>query len=166
MRVGRRRWALRLALLLALRLAASLLAGCGMKGDPVAPELVQPLPVERLSATPAADGVALRWRRPTHYSGGTRMRDLERFEIQRAPAQVDRQPFALAGVLTLTDQQRYRQVRTLEWTDTMTTPGVGYWYRIVAVTSDGYRSPPSEPVFVRARTATTRSTTSTVPDPS
>jgi hypothetical protein len=151
---------------LIVTVSMALLTGCGMKGDPIAPELVQPLPVERLSATAAPEGVALRWRRPTHYSGGGRMRDLERFEIERARIDGAPETFALAGVLTLTDQQRFRQVRTLEWTDTMTAPGAEYWYRIIAVTSDGYRSPPSEPVFVRTRPATTRSTTSTAPDPS
>jgi hypothetical protein len=144
----------------------ALLAGCGMKGDPIAPELVQPLPVERLSATAAPEGVALRWRRPTHYSGGGRMRDLERFEIERARIGGATEAFAVAGVLTLTDQQRFRQVRTLEWTDTLAAPGAEYWYRVTAVTSDGYRSPPSEPVFVRTRPATTHPTTSIPPDPS
>jgi hypothetical protein len=153
-------------LVLTMSLAGALLAACGMKGDPIAPELVQPRPVERLSATAAPEGVALRWRRPTHYSGGGRMRDLVRFEIERARAGDPHQPFTLAGVLTLTDQQRYRQVRTLEWTDTMTTPGVEYLYRIVAVTSDGYRSPPSKPVAVHTLATTTRSVTSVTSDPS
>jgi hypothetical protein len=94
------------------------------------------------------------------------MRDLVRFEIERARAGDAHQPFIVAGMLSLTDQQRYQQVRTLEWTDTMTTPGAEYLYRVVAVTSDGYRSPPSEPVAVRARAATTRSATSATPDPS
>ena len=147
-------------------LAAALLVACGLKGDPVAPELVQPLPVERLSAAATSDGVALRWRRPTHYSGGGRMRDLVRFEIERAGGDVAQEPFTLAGVLTLTDQQRFQQVRTLEWTDTLAAPNAEYWYRVIAVTRDGYRSPPSEPVFVRTRAAGGRADTSGAPDPS
>jgi len=127
------------------------LLGCGMKGPPVAPELVQPLPVERLEASRTADGIRLEWRRPTHYSGGDRMRDLGRFEIERGPAEDGPRAYAVVHELVLTDQQQFQQARTFEWTDTDVAPDRAYWYRVTAITTDRYRSPPSEPVFIRTR---------------
>jgi len=120
---------------------AIVLVACGLKNAPVAPELVRPTPPAKLAATAVGDGIRLTWRRPVAYTGGGRMRDLGRFEIERAPAPTG--PFVLVGTLTLADQQRFRQQRDLEWTDHDVERGGDYAYRVIAFTLDGARSAPS-----------------------
>jgi hypothetical protein len=128
-------------------LLAGAVVACGLKNAPVPPELVRPLPPAKITATAVRGGVQLRWRRPTQYTGGGRMRDLDRFDIERAPGAAG--PFALAGTLTLADQQRFRQQRDLEWTDREVQPGATYAYRVIAHTVDGSRSVASPPVVIR-----------------
>ena len=123
------------------------LAACGLKNDPVAPELVRPLPPGKLTARSTRDGVELRWRRPTTYTGGGRMRDLGGFDVERAATVAG--PFAKVGTLALTDQQRFRQQRDLAWTDREVEPGTDYVYRVTAFTTEGSRSAPSSPVQIR-----------------
>ena len=123
------------------------LAGCGLKSDPVAPELVRPLPPAKVTGTSVHDGVELRWRRPTSYTGGKRMRDLGGFDIERAPASGS--PFTTVGTLSLSDQQRYRQQRTITWTDPTALPGTEYLYCVIAFTTDGSRSDRSPVIHVR-----------------
>jgi hypothetical protein len=123
------------------------LAACGLKSAPVAPELVRPLPPTKLAAGAVGDGVRLTWRRPVAYTGGGRMRDLGRFEIERAPAAAG--PFARVGTLTLADQQRFRQQRELEWTDHDVERSGEYAYRVIAFTLDGSQSAPSSVAQIR-----------------
>jgi fibronectin type III domain protein len=123
------------------------LAACGLKNNPVAPELVRPLAPAKVTAASTRDGVELRWRRPTAYTGGGRMRDLAGFDVERAA--VTAGPFAKVGTLALTDQQRFRQQRDITWTDREVEPGTEYVYRVIAFTTDGSRSAPSSPVQIR-----------------
>jgi hypothetical protein len=123
------------------------LAACGLKNDPVAPELVRPLPPAGLKASSTRDGVELRWRRPTAYTGGGRMRDLGGFDVERAAEVAG--PFTKIGMLTLTDQQRLRQEHDLTWTDREVEPGTDYVYRVIAFTTDGSRSAPSSTARIR-----------------
>jgi len=127
---------------------ALLLAACGRKAPPVAPELVRPEPAEDLTATIVADGVRLTWQRPLRYSGGQRMNDLDHFVIDRAPAEAARPVFAHVGRLDLEDQTRFRKERHLEWIDHDVVRGSSYLYRVVAVTRDGSQSAPAGPVEV------------------
>lgn len=133
------------ALVLAALLAA---AACGVRTRPLPPEVVQPEPPTALAATSTVDGVKLTWRRPTKYSGGKHMRDLGGFDVERA---VDGD-FVRAGEVILDDQTRFRQERTMQWIDTSATPGTTYRYRVVAYTTDGYRSTPAGPVTIAHRT--------------
>ena len=119
--------------------AALVVAACGVKNRPLPPELVQPEPPTGLVAASRPEGVRLTWRRPTKYSGGKHMRDLGGFEIDRA-AGVDGLDFGRVGTVELTDQTRFRQERMMEWTDTSAVAGTTYRYRVVAYTTDGYRS--------------------------
>lgn len=132
------------ALALALALAA-----CGLKTAPVAPELVEPLPATNLHAHPAPSGVRLVWRRPTRYSGGGRMRDVERFDVERTTEESG--AWTIVGRLVMEDRYRLRQPRQIEWIDETAVPGTHYRYRVVTVTRDGYESPPSDPAAVRHR---------------
>jgi predicted small lipoprotein YifL len=136
----------RLVLGLALGLA---LAACGQKGPPLAPELVRPDPPTNLAAVATPEGVRLTWTRPTRYSGGARMHDLEGFLIERAPAEGAPAVFATAGRLELNDQERFRKDRRLEWTDRDVRAGERYLYRVTALTLDGYRSRAAGPVAIR-----------------
>ncbi len=142
---------MRRAVAFAALFGALLAAGCGAKSRPIPPELVQPEPPTGLVAKSLAEGVRLTWRRPTKYSGGKNMRDLQGFEIERA-AGADGIDFTRGGTFELTDQTRFRKERTIEWTDTSAVAGTTYRYRIVAYTLDGYRSAPSESLAVDHRT--------------
>lgn len=123
---------------------------CGVKGRPQPPELVQPEAPTALVAASMVDGVRLSWRRPTRYSGGKHMRDLGGFEIERATG-ADGVDFARAGTVVLDDQTRFRQERAMQWTDTSVTPGTTYRYRVIAYTTDDYRSAPAGPVAIEYR---------------
>jgi hypothetical protein len=131
---------------------AIFLVGCGLKNAPIAPERVRPMPPGKLAAGSVADGVRLTWRRPVAYTGGGRMRDLGRFEIERAATPTG--PFVRVGTLTLADQQRFRQQRDLEWTDHEVVRGGDYAYRVIAFTVDGTRSAPSSVVQIHYLPAT------------
>lgn len=128
-------------------LVVPVLAACGLKSAPVAPELVRPLPPTKVAATVVRGGVEVRWRRPTQYTGGGRMRDLRGFDVERAATPVG--PFAPAGTVRLDDQQRFRQARELTWIDRSVVPGAAYAYRVTAVTVDGSRSVPSTTAVIR-----------------
>jgi hypothetical protein len=61
---------------LAVALAALLLAGCGKKGPPVAPETRLPMPVANLSASVVEGGVELRWTNPGQRVDRSKLREL------------------------------------------------------------------------------------------
>jgi hypothetical protein len=130
-------------------LAVGLLgAACGRKAPPMAPELVRPEPAGDLTATPVSEGVRLTWTRPLRYSGGQRMNDLGHFTVERAVG--DSADFAAVATVEVSDQERFRKERHLEWIDRDVRPDERYSYRVTAVTLDGYRSTPAGPVVVTA----------------
>ncbi len=122
-------------------------AACGNKTAVLPPDTIQPTPPGALLARSAVAGVQLDWRRPTEYTGGARMNDLGGFEIERAPGDspID---FTRVGTLTLDDQTRFRPQRDMQWVDATAVPGMRYFYRVIAVTLDGYRSLPAGPVAI------------------
>jgi hypothetical protein len=128
---------------------ALLTGACGMKGPPLAPELIQPLPAENLSAIATPAGVRLTWLRPLSYSGGHRMNDLGGFTIERAADEAGLPTFTRVGTVPVEDQDRFRKERHMEWTDHDAVAGRRYLYRITAFTLDGYWSAPAGPVAVR-----------------
>jgi fibronectin type III domain protein len=139
---------MRLAVLLVA--AVALLApGCGHKNSVIAPELVRPEPPTEFNAASTPDGVRLTWTRPTRYTGGSRMRDLGSFRIERADTERTPLEFSFAGELEMKDQTRYRQARRLEYFDKDVIEGHEYVYRVRARTTDGYDSPWSGPARVR-----------------
>jgi hypothetical protein len=131
--------------------AALLVAACGRKNIPVAPELVRPDPPESLGAIVTPDGVRLTWLRPTRYSGGQRMDDLGGFVVERAIAPAT--TFAKIGTFVVTDQFRFQRERHMDWLDRDVHPGERYVYRVTAYTLDGYRSFPAGPIGVTVGTA-------------
>jgi hypothetical protein len=127
-----------------LVLVALAAAACGVRTRPLPPELVQPEPPTALVASSTVDGVRLSWHRPTQYSGGKHMRDLGGFDVERALG--DSYYFAPVGTVLLDDQTRFRQEKLMQWTDTAVEVGETYRYRVIAFTTDDYRSVPSAPV--------------------
>lgn len=133
----------------ALRILAALilLAACGRKGPPVAPELVQPRSPGALTAASIADGVRLVWQRPLTYTSGRHMNDLGQFLVDRAAG--EGADFVRVGVIELDDRLRFRKERRLEWVDHDVIQEERYLYRVTAETIDGYRSRPAGPVSIR-----------------
>ena len=129
--------------LVAVALAVS---ACGVRTRPLPPELVQPEPPTALVAASNVDGVQLTWRRPTSYSGGKHMRDLGGFDVERAVG--DSYDFAPVTTVLLDDQTRFRQEKVVQWTDTNAEVGETYHYRVIAFTTDHYRSAASTPVTI------------------
>jgi len=127
-------------------LAVLLLAACGNKTPPLPPEVVSPREPTNLAGTPTTGGVLLVFRRPTETVGGRRMNDVGGFLIERSAE--DGVQFVQIGDFQLTDEQRYRQDRRLEWTDATAVPGETYLYRVIAYTLDGYHSTPAGPIKV------------------
>ena len=136
----------RLVLVVVLVLAAA----CGVKTKPLPPEFVRPSAPTDLAATATEGGVKLTWRRPTTYTRGKHMRDLGGFSIERASG-ADGIEFVQVGTLELTDQTRFRQEKSMTWTDQSAVVGETYRYRVIAVTTDDYRSEPTATVTVENR---------------
>jgi hypothetical protein len=132
---------------LALPLAAgTCVSGCGVKGPPIAPELVRPESVADLRASAAAAGIELAWHRPTQYTGGHTMRDLSGFVILRAEGNAQMEPLL---EIPVTDQERLQIQREFTYLDGETAMGHSYRYTVIA---DGYRSDPSnEVIFTRSK---------------
>ena len=129
-----------------------LMAGCGVKSAPLAPELVRPAPIADLRATADSHGIKLSWARPTHYSGGHTMRDLGGFIVMRGSG--PNGAMAPLVVLPVTDQERFAVERDFSYIDTEAAMGELYRYAIVSRTTDGYSSPPSNEVaFTRIKPA-------------
>jgi len=126
-------------------------AACGVKNPPRPPEEVRPEAIADLRAEQAADGVKLSWSRPERYSGGRRMRDLGSFVVLRAEGDGELQRVA---ELLVTDRERFQVQKTFSYVDSGAELGRSYRYEVVAMTTDGYRSDPSNNIsLVRAAPA-------------
>jgi len=132
----------RRAPLVGVTLAAlvALATACGRKTDPRPPELVAPRSVGELTLTTQADGIALRWSRPTQYVDGSAMEDLGGFAVQRSRYN---SPFVEIARVPVTDRGRFQKAKRFDYVDRDLLPGATYHYRIVAFTTDGYHSAPS-----------------------
>lgn len=123
-------------------------AACGRKSLPIAPELVHPKPPADVIASATPGGVLLRWARPSQYTSGQRMRDLDGFVVERAQDVDGKIAFAEVSTIHLEDRYRFQQQRRVEWTDADVNDGQRYFYRVSALTLDGYRSEPAGPVSI------------------
>jgi hypothetical protein len=122
-------------------------AACGRKGPPLPPQWVIPDSPDAVLVEDAPTGVRVSWKRPRHYADGSALDDLERFEIQRAcePAV----EFATIGTVQLIDRDRFRKETEFSVIDVDAPRARPCRYRVVAVTSDAYRSPPTESASIR-----------------
>ncbi len=126
-------------------LAIAVAAGCGVKSAPMPPEMARPERILNLRASVAAGGIDLSWGRPTRYTGGHAMRDLNDFVILRGEG--DGQMKALVEI-PVTDQQRFQLQREFNYLDSETKLGKRYRYAVISETRDGYRSLPSNEVEI------------------
>ncbi len=135
-----RRFAGWLWVLAAVTLAAATAVGCGSKSRPIPPSQTHPERVNDLSAKPDPKGVRLTWSRPMKYTGGRQLRDLAGFRLMRAEGE---STFSQLAELPVTDQERFQKVRRFAYIDRSALMGHTYRYVIVAETTDGYQSDPS-----------------------
>lgn len=138
-------WAAAL-LLGATMLGGALWTGCGVKSEPIPPQLAMPERIVSLTATSEKPGIFLRWDRPQRYAGGSRMRDLGSFDVMRAGPTGD---FHSVASIPVTDQQRFQQQRRFTYLDKGVKVGDTYRYQVVSETLDHYRSAPSNEVELK-----------------
>jgi hypothetical protein len=134
------RW---LRIVAAAVMTIAIVAGCGAKSRPIAPELTHPDSINDLSAKPDPKGIRLTWSRPMKYSGGKSLKDLAGFRVLRAEG--DGSLINIAD-LPITDQERFQKVRHFAYIDTTAEMGHSYRYTMIAETTDGYQSDPSNVV--------------------
>jgi hypothetical protein len=124
----------------------AVLGACGVKSAPVPPEKARPERITTLTVTSVQDGVMLRWNRPLTYAGGNTMRDLGGFVIMRAEGDTaEMEPLVEVPV---TDRERFQVQMVFTYDDLETQVGAHYRYAIIAETTDGYRSDPSNAVEI------------------
>lgn len=121
-------------------LAVSIVAGCGVKSAPIPPEAARPEQILDLEALPERHGIQLTWTRPQKYASGQSMKDLSGFTVMRATDQDQYQPIVEVPV---TDQERIQVVTRFSYTDNTVESGHDYRYEVVAYTTGGYKSLPS-----------------------
>lgn len=151
---------------------ALLLAACGRRGPPVAPERRLPAPVADLQATVVGEGVQLTWTLPRIRVDRSPVRALSRTEVYRRLEQPGASEPARPAVLTFgglfggaPDLPGFERVasidlresggppqRTISYTDVRgLEPGRRYTYVVIAVDDQGRPSPPSNRVAVAVR---------------
>jgi hypothetical protein len=138
------------AILLLSIAAAAIAAGCGVKSAPVPPSQARPEAIKTLQASAANDGIMLSWDRPLVYAGGHAMKDLGGFVIMRAEGDTAQmQPLV---EIPVTDLERFQVQHRFTYVDGETDMGASYRYAIIAETTDGYHSDPSNVVeFTRVK---------------
>jgi hypothetical protein len=136
------------AMLLCAALANLAWLGCGVKSIPIPPEAARPEKILNLEAISANNGVRLSWTRPENYAGGQKMRDLGSFTVDRAGADG---AFQKIGDVQVTDQGRFQVQHTFTYTDNAAEIGSTYHYYVVANTTDGYHSEPSNTATIVRR---------------
>ena len=122
-------------------------SSCGRVGPIRPPEFVTPKPPAELSVMNAAEGLQVRFRRPTETVDGMDMRDLGYLELWRTcPPALPRTRIARYPVI---DRGTMRKAKWTEITDSQPTEGDTCTYEVIAETWDGYRSQPvsTEPIL-------------------
>ena len=130
-----RRWIVRASI--AAVLGSMLWMGCGVKSPPTPPQYAIPERITDLSATSEAQGVRLEWERPVTYASGSKMRDLAKFEVDRAGADGAFYPLL---EIPVTDQARFQQQHRFSYLDSSAEMDHSYKYRVFSETEDHYRS--------------------------
>jgi hypothetical protein len=132
-----------IAIAIIVTIATTGLPGCGVKSAPVPPEFARPERILTLRAQPAVHGIMLAWQRPSRYNGGHTMRDLGDFVLLRAQGDG---PMTALVKIPVTDQERFQVQTEFSYLDGETRMGDRYRYTVIAETTDGYHSEPSNEV--------------------
>ncbi|HZZ08369.1 MAG TPA: hypothetical protein VFE43_07480 [Candidatus Binataceae bacterium] len=130
----------RLLIVTAAVMAIATTLGCGAKSRPIPPELTHPESINDLSAKPDPMGIRLTWSRPMKYTRGKSLKDLAGFRLMRSEGE---ESYAELAELPITDQERFQKVHRFAYVDTTAQMGHSYRYMMIAETSDGYQSDPS-----------------------
>jgi len=138
----------RLWIVVAAVMAIAIAPGCGAKSRPVPPELTHPERVNDLAAKSDPKGILLTWSRPMKYSGGKALKDLAGFRLLRSEGDGS---LADLAELPINDQERFQKVHRFAYVDTTALVGHSYRYVMIAETTDGYQSDPSN-VVLQTRT--------------
>lgn len=129
-----------------------LLAGCGKKGEPRAPELATPETIRDLRGEAAPGGIMLTWSRPLRYVDGKELRDLAGFVIFRkeisAACPDCPTPYRERATARVEDQQKFIKTRRFRFIDQELAPQTTYRYRVFSQLLDGSLSEPSNEVEV------------------
>jgi len=129
-----------------------LMAGCGKKGDPRAPELATPQTIKNLNARPDRNGVILTWSRPTQYVDGKEIKDLTGFVIFRKELSQTCPdcpvPYRQLTTVMVEDQEKFIKQKQYRYIDQEAQLKPVYRYRISSQLKDGSLSEPSNEVEV------------------
>ena len=120
------------------------LVGCGRRGSPVVPILVQPSPPVDLEASVQRRVVVLTWTRPTSNVDGTALKTLDAFRISRR--QQGPQVSAPSTVATVKADKPENAVvsgKRYAFTDEKVVVGARYAYQVESVSRRGIVGPPS-----------------------
>lgn len=120
------------------------LVGCGRRGSPVVPILVQPSPPVDLEASVQRRVVVLTWTRPTSNVDGTALKTLDAFRISRR--QQGPQASAPSTVATVKADKPENAVvsgNRYAFTDEGVVVGARYAYQVESVSRRGVVGPPS-----------------------
>ena len=120
------------------------LLGCGRRGPPVVPVLVEPSPPSDLQAQVQRRAVILTWSRPVTNVDGTALKTLAAFRISRQ--QRDPQPSGMAVIATVNADKPDNAVVSANryaFTDSSVVVGARYTYQIQSVNRRGILGPPS-----------------------
>src|SRR3990172_6177203 len=126
-----------------------LLVGCGRKGPPVVPVLVEPSPPVDLRAQVQRRVVILTWTRPATNVDGTALKTLDLFRISRR--QQEPQTSALSVIATVKADQPANAVvsgNRYAFTDEKVEGGARYAYQVESVNRRGIIGPPSSEATV------------------
>jgi len=138
--------------ILCLLLLALVLAGCGRKGDPRAPELVLPVAISDLTLRLRDRSVRLGWSHPRKAVDGQPLTDLAAFVVFRKSTAADcldcRAAYSERAVINVEDEGRFFKRSDYVFTDTELRPGTVYRYRVRVRLSDGSLSGPSNEVSI------------------
>ncbi|MCP4715185.1 MAG: hypothetical protein GY868_08720 [Deltaproteobacteria bacterium] len=130
-------------------------SGCGIKGDPIAPQQVVPGALRSLQAVVRAEGVHLRWKAPRKNTDGSPLVDLAGFAVLRAESSFD--------AACLKCPQNFMPVYRLDYSgprgtvpdragqryvDRQLAPQTVYTYKVYPFALSGLRGEASEPVLV------------------
>lgn len=138
--------------ILCLLLLAPVLAGCGRKSAPRAPDLVMPVAISDLKLVLQDRSIRLGWSHPRKALDGRRLTDLEAFVVYRKSTAADcpdcRAAYGERAVLNVEDEGRFFKQSDYGFTDTELRTGTVYRYRVRVRLSDGSLSRPSNEVSI------------------